>query len=498
MRGAVIVPEGKIAARQARPGADPRRPRDRPAGQLRRRAADRPRARRRATRSSSSTRSTPTGSRARRRRRSRSATSSARRPTRSRSRSATPATSPPGGAGFGELEAAPAAVRLPGRGRGAARPRRAGRRAGDGRLGDPDRQPRALGGGDGGVHRLARPDRRRLRRADPRRLPLPRRREGVFCEPASAASVAGLLAHGAARPPSGEPTRDGRLRAHRPRPQGPRHRARQGALGDRLPTPTSPRSSARLRLSAAHPHPCIDACAPRPVCASARHRARWSIGSACAAPRSRVLSRIAGARRACAICARRLLAAESSAPTASARSPRARRRTARTSPASTVAWAARPYDGRRPRPGRRAQVPPAASACAGVAAALIAGARRRPRLLDGVLGPGRRRSPARRAARLRPRRADRRRARAAARARPLARACAARTAAARSAEPRGERLASPPRVARGRRGPARGAARRRRDHHRRHPRRLRRRAARARAAPRSGGGCARALAPGVA
>ena len=59
--------------------------------------------------------------------------------------------------------------------------------------------------------------------------------EGVFCEPASAASVAGLLrprpaggrGHGAAG--------DGRLRPHRPRPQGPRHGPRQSARGDQLP-----------------------------------------------------------------------------------------------------------------------------------------------------------------------------------------------------------------------------------------------------------------------
>ena len=39
---------------------------------------------------------------------------------------------------------------------------------------------------------------RRHRRRDPRRLPLPRRTESVFCEPASAASVAGLLKVGVA------------------------------------------------------------------------------------------------------------------------------------------------------------------------------------------------------------------------------------------------------------------------------------------------------------
>ena len=50
-------------------------------------------------------------------------------------------------------------------------------------------------------------------------------REGVFCEPASAASVAGLLAHGAGD------ARAGRLRADRPRPQGSADRARAGRRG---------------------------------------------------------------------------------------------------------------------------------------------------------------------------------------------------------------------------------------------------------------------------
>ena len=40
---------------------------------------------------------------------------------------------------------------------------------GDGRVGDPDRQPRALGGGDGRRHLLARRDPRGDRRRDPRR-----------------------------------------------------------------------------------------------------------------------------------------------------------------------------------------------------------------------------------------------------------------------------------------------------------------------------------------
>ena len=51
--------------------------------------------------------------------------------------------------------------------------------------------------------------------------------ESVFCEPASAASVAGLLKVGV---PAGV---DGGLRADRPRPQGPRHRHRPDRRADR-------------------------------------------------------------------------------------------------------------------------------------------------------------------------------------------------------------------------------------------------------------------------
>ena len=50
---------------------------------------------------------------------------------------------------------------------------------GDGRERDPDRQPGPLGGGDGGLHELARARSRRCqRRADPRRLPVPGRQRG--------------------------------------------------------------------------------------------------------------------------------------------------------------------------------------------------------------------------------------------------------------------------------------------------------------------------------
>ena len=63
-----------------------------------------------------------------------------------------------------------AALRLPGRGRRAAGPRRPGRRPGDDRLGDQDREPGAVGGGDGRLHQLPGPRRGGHRRSDPRRL----------------------------------------------------------------------------------------------------------------------------------------------------------------------------------------------------------------------------------------------------------------------------------------------------------------------------------------
>ena len=88
-------------------------------------------------------------------------------------------------------------VRLPGRGRGAARPRRPRRAARDHRQRDPHRQPGAVGGGDGGGDRVARRHRGRQRPRDPRGYRFLASREGVFCEPASAAAVAGLLRHGA-------------------------------------------------------------------------------------------------------------------------------------------------------------------------------------------------------------------------------------------------------------------------------------------------------------
>ena len=119
-----------------------------------------------------------------------------RRSTRSASRSATPATSPPtGGLPRGRRRAAD--VRLPGRGRGAAGRGRAGREpetvASAIRIGNPARWEEAMdamtasGGAVEAVSDEQILDAYRFLAA----------REGVFCEPASAACVAGLLAHGA-------------------------------------------------------------------------------------------------------------------------------------------------------------------------------------------------------------------------------------------------------------------------------------------------------------
>ena len=59
------------------------------------------------------------------------------------------------------------------------------------------------------------------------------RSEGIFCEPASAAGVAGVARTGADGVLA--PRRDGRRYPHRPRPQGPGHRDRRGRLADAVP-----------------------------------------------------------------------------------------------------------------------------------------------------------------------------------------------------------------------------------------------------------------------
>ena len=137
--------------------------------------------------------------------------------------------------GFQEVGRRPGPLRLPGGGSRAAGPRGAGRRAGDRRLGDPDRQPGPLGGGDGRLHRLARTGRGGQRRADPRRLPLARRqRRGLL------RARLGGLGRRPARP------RDAGRRGRPPRPR--RSSACSPATASRTPTR---RSRKRRRWSTA-------------------------------------------------------------------------------------------------------------------------------------------------------------------------------------------------------------------------------------------------------
>ena len=121
-------------------------------------------------------------------------------------------------------------LRLPGRGRGAAGPRRARSTnpetvASAIRIGNPARWEEAMAAFTASRGRVAAVSDEQILDAY-RWLAAS---EGVFCEPASAASVAGLLAHGLPVVEGGAPPGVGRLRAHRPRPQGPRHGPRQGA-----------------------------------------------------------------------------------------------------------------------------------------------------------------------------------------------------------------------------------------------------------------------------
>ena len=97
--------------------------------------------------------------------------------------------------GFQEMGTAPILYGFQAEGAAPLVTRQAGGEAGDRRLGDPDRQPGPLGGGDGRLHRLARPRRRRLRRADPRRLPLARELRRRLLR-----ARLGRLGGGAARP----------------------------------------------------------------------------------------------------------------------------------------------------------------------------------------------------------------------------------------------------------------------------------------------------------
>ena len=186
---------------QAGAGARPRRPAAAGRRQLRRLPRRWPATSPTTTRSRWSTRSTRTASRARRRRRSRSATRSATRPTCTACRSATPATSRRTGRATSEYAADGMAGRRPRmrgfQAAGAApdRPRASRSLAPTTiataiRIGNPASwqqalaRPRRVAAGDRGGHR-------------PRRSCRPTgcwpREEAVFVEPASAASVAGLL-----------------------------------------------------------------------------------------------------------------------------------------------------------------------------------------------------------------------------------------------------------------------------------------------------------------
>ena len=188
--------------RQAAPGAGRRRAGGRGRRQLRRgaRGSSARWPSRTSTRSRSSTPSTRSGSRARRPPRSRSCDDLGRAPGRPRdpgrqrgqhqrpTGAASASTGRPGCVdavprmwGFQAAGAAPLVQRPP------------GRPARDGRDGDPDRQPGLVDARDRGARRVGRPDRRRspTTRSSPPTATLARL-EGVFCEPSSAASLAGV------------------------------------------------------------------------------------------------------------------------------------------------------------------------------------------------------------------------------------------------------------------------------------------------------------------
>ena len=100
--------------------------------------------------------------------------------------------------GFRELGAAPKLFGFQAEGAAPLVEGKVDRAPRNGRQRDQDRQSRALGGRDGGGDRLARRDpRRSATRRSSQAYRLLASREGMFCEPASAASVAGLLKYGA-------------------------------------------------------------------------------------------------------------------------------------------------------------------------------------------------------------------------------------------------------------------------------------------------------------
>ena len=233
LRGRGDRPGGQDRDRQARPGAHARSAGDRPARQLRPGARDRPRARRQAPGRARQLGQPlpdrgPEDGRVRGLRGARRAAGRARDPGRQRRQHHRLVAGLPRvrGApvlyGFQAEGAAPLVHGAP-----VAEPETIASAI---RIGNPARWEEAMAAFTGSRGRVAAVSDEQI--LDAYRLLASR--EGVFCEPASAASVAG---HPRPRPAGRRrrrAARDGRLRAHRPRAQGPRHGARQGAGGDRL------------------------------------------------------------------------------------------------------------------------------------------------------------------------------------------------------------------------------------------------------------------------
>ena len=148
------------------------------------------------------------------------------RSTRSASRSATPGNITAYWRGFQRGRRGAADARLPGRGRGAAGRRRARSSnpetvASAIRIGNPARWEEAMAAMTESRGAI----RGRHRRGDPRRLPLARRRAKALLR-----AGLGRLGRRAAEARRRRRRAD-RLRAHRPRPEGPADRARAGGLG---------------------------------------------------------------------------------------------------------------------------------------------------------------------------------------------------------------------------------------------------------------------------